>query len=120
MNKCTKDVTIYHNPRCSKSRQTLAIIQDQGIQPEIVHYLEDPPSTKKLQHLLVLLDMSARQLMRKGEEIYKSLDLNDAQLSEAKLVSAMCTHPILIERPIVECNNKACIGRPPELVLALF
>ena len=113
-------VTIYHNPRCSKSRQTLALIEDAGIEPEIIHYLDNPPSDVKLQQLLNLLGMTARQLMRKGESVYKSLNLNDEGLSEAELISAMQAQPILIERPIVECATGACIGRPPESVLDLI
>ena len=120
MNESTKDIIIYHNPRCSKSRQTLALIENQGIQPLVIPYLDNPPSAEKLQQLLNLLEMSARQLIRKGESLYETLNLGDEQLSEAELVSAMCAHPILIERPIVECNNRACIGRPPESVLELL
>jgi len=120
MNKNTKKVTIYHNPRCSKSRQTLALIESQGIQPEVVLYLDYPPSTEKLQQILNLLGMSAKQLIRNGESLYKTLNLDDEHLSEADLINAMCTHPILIERPVVEHKNRACIGRPPELVLELL
>ncbi len=113
-------VTIYHNPRCSKSRQTLALIENAGIEPEIIYYLDNPPSDVKLQQLLDLLGMTARQLMRKGESVYKSLNLKDEGLSEAELISAMRIQPILIERPIVECANGACIGRPPESVMGLI
>ena len=120
MNTSTKEVTIYHNPRCSKSRQTLVLIEGEGIQPKVVLYLDNPPSIEKLQQLLKLLGMSARELMRKGESLYKALNLSDEHLSESELISAMHTHPILIERPIVECNNQACIGRPPESVLDLL
>lgn len=112
--------TIYHNPRCSKSRQTLELLEQQGINPEIVRYLETPPDAATLVDLLERLDLSARELMRKGEDPYKELNLANPDLSEAQLVQAMVDYPKLIERPIVIHDGKAVIGRPPERVLELF
>ncbi|GGE41915.1 arsenate reductase [Halopseudomonas oceani] len=112
--------TIYHNPRCSKSRQTLELLEQQGINPEIVRYLETPPDAATLVDLLERLGLSARELMRKGEDPYKELNLANPDLSEAQLVQAMVDYPKLIERPIVIHDGKAVIGRPPERVLELF
>ncbi len=114
------DFTIYHNPRCSKSRQTLALLQQHGIEPEIVLYLEQAPSKKQLKELLQKLGISARDLLRRGEEEYKALNLGDAGLSEASLIDAMHAHPHLIERPIVVHGARARLGRPPENVLELL
>jgi len=111
---------IYHNPRCSKSRATLALLQERGIEPDITLYLENPPSEKELRALLRQLGISARDLLRKGEAEYKELGLADPGLSEAELVSAMASNPRLIERPIVVANGKAAIGRPPESVLDIL
>lgn len=113
-------VTIYHNPRCSKSRQTLALIEEKGIEPEIVLYLETPPSSDTLNDLLGKLGISARQLLRKGEDAYKENNLKDDSLSDAQLVAAMVEFPKLIERPIVVKGDKAVLGRPPENVLELI
>ena len=111
---------IYHNPRCSKSRQTLALLEDNGHSPQIITYLSDIPSADEIKSLLRMLDMnSARDLMRTGESIYKELGLKEVQ-DEEKLIRAMCESPKLIERPIVVKGGKAAIGRPPESVLALF
>ena len=109
-------VKIYHNPRCSKSRNTLEILRDRGIEPEIIEYLKTPPSVNELTKILDLLAMAPRQLMRLGEKIYKEQGLNDDSLSDKKLVAAMVADPILIERPIVLANGKAALGRPPESV----
>ena len=111
--------TIYHNPRCSKSRQTLQLLEDNGISPEIVLYLETPPSAEDLTGLLKKLGIDARDLLRKGEDEYKANNLKDESLSEAQLIAAMVAHPKLIERPIVVKGSKAVLGRPPENVLAL-
>ncbi len=111
---------IYHNPRCSKSRATLTLLQERGIEPDITLYLENPPSEKELRTLLRQLGISARELLRKGEAEYRDLGLADPDLSEAKLVSAMASNPRLIERPIVVANGKAAIGRPPESVLDIL
>ncbi|HPE61111.1 MAG: arsenate reductase (glutaredoxin) [Thiothrix sp.] len=111
---------IYHNPRCSKSRQTLALLEQQGIEPRIIRYLDTPPDVATLEQLLNLLGLSPRELMRKGEDEYQMLGLDDPQLSDAQLIAAMVQHPRLIERPIVVHNGKATIGRPPEKVLDLL
>lgn len=112
--------TIYHNPRCSKSRETLALLEQQGISPEVVLYLQTPPSNETIKTLLNQLGMaSARELMRTKEDIYKELDLK-SESNEDTLIEAMTANPKLIERPIVIHNDKAKIGRPPESVLELF
>ncbi len=112
--------TLYHNPRCSKSREALALLNAHLCQPDIVLYMETPPSSKKLKQLLGQLGIGARQLLRKGEDTYKTLNLADESLSEAQLISAMIANPKLIERPIFINGNKAIIGRPPEQVLTLL
>lgn len=111
---------IYHNPRCSKSRQTLALLEENQIQADVIEYLKTPPSTDELRHILDLLQMKPRDLMRKKEATYKELGLNDENLTDEALIQAMCEHPILIERPIVLHQQSAAIGRPPEQVLKLF
>lgn len=113
-------VTIYHNPRCSKSRQTLQLIEEQGVSPEIVLYLDDTPSADEIAGLLKKLGISARQLLRKGEDAYKEHNLADTSLAEADIIAAMVASPKLIERPIVVKGKKAILGRPPENVLALL
>lgn len=112
--------TIYHNPRCSKSRQTLGLLEDNGITPEVILYLETPPDQKALRAILKKLGISARELLRKGEEEYRQLQLDNPALTEADLINTMCAHPRLIERPIVVNGNRAAIGRPPERVLEIF
>ena len=111
---------IYHNPRCSKSRQTLSLLEEAGIQPEIVLYLENAPSPVELGNVLGKLGISARDLLLKGEPEYKALSLAKLGLSEDQLIAAMCDNPNLIERPIVVKGKDAVLGRPPENVLALF
>ena len=113
-------IKIYHNPRCSKSRQTLKILEEKGIQPDIIDYLKNKPNKEELETVLTLLGMSPRDLMRKGETIYKELNLKDNTLSDEQLLNAMLENPILIERPIVLANGKAAIGRPPESVLDIL
>ena len=114
-------VRIYHNPRCSKSRETLALLQQQGIEPQVVMYLDTPTDIDTLKTLLQQLGMhSARELMRRGEEIYKTLGLASDDLSEQQLLQAMVEHPKLIERPIVIQGDRARIGRPPEAVLEIL
>ncbi len=113
-------ISIYHNPRCSKSRETLALLKDKGIEPEIIEYLKTPPSVDELTHILSLLDISPRALLRKGEAIYKELKLNNTELSDHELIEIMCENPKLIERPIVINNTKAKLGRPPESVLEIM
>lgn len=112
-------VTIFHNPRCSKSRQTLELLKSKGVEPEIVEYLKTPPNAAELERILSLLDKSPRELMRTKEAIYKELGLADEN-DNAKLVTAMVNNPKLIERPIVITDNKAAIGRPPEAVLDIL
>ena len=113
-------VTIYHNPRCSKSRQTLALLTQRGLAPEVVHYLDAPPTAATLQRLLRMLAMKPRQLMRTHEAVYAELQLDDPRLTDDELITAMTSHPVLIERPIVEANGRAAIGRPPENVLQII
>lgn len=113
-------VTIYHNPRCSKSRQTLALLEEQGVAPEIVQYLDTPPDASTLRDLLSKLGLGARQLLRTGEDAYKELNLADTSLSDDALIEAMVANPKLIERPIVVKGSKAVLGRPPENVLELI
>ena len=111
---------IYHNSRCSKSRQTLALLEENGITPNIVDYLNQPPSADTLKQVLSQLGMSPRDLLRKGEVVYKELGLKDPTISDDDLIDAMINNPKLIERPIVIHNGEAKIGRPPESVLDLF
>lgn len=113
-------VTIYHNPRCSKSRQTLALLRDRGIEPEIVEYLDTPPDAAQIKTILGLLAMGPRDLMRKKEAPYRDAGLDDPSLNDDALVAAMVAHPILMERPIVLANGKAAVGRPPEAVLDIL
>jgi len=114
-------VSIYHNPRCSKSRETLALLQERGIEPDVVLYLETPPDVTTLKRLLKQLGMhSARELMRRKEDLYQELALADSALSEVQLLQAMVDHPKLIERPIVIKGEQARIGRPPEAVLEII
>lgn len=113
-------VTIYHNPRCSKSRQTLALLEERGITPDVVLYLETPPDAATLRKLLDRLGMEPRDLMRKGEEPYKSLNLANPDKSREDLIAAMVAHPILIERPIVTHGDRAALGRPPENVVVIL
>lgn len=112
--------SIYHNPRCSKSRQTLQLLEDNGVTPEIILYLETPPNKATLQGLLKKLGMSARELLRKGEDDYTNNQLKNPELSEEALIDFMLKYPKLIERPIVVNGNKAAIGRPPESVLGIL
>ena len=113
-------VTIYHNPRCSKSRQTLQLIEEKGIDPEVVLYLEETPDAATLKSLLAKLGLKPRELMRRKEVEYKDNNLDDAGLSDDELVAAMVKYPKLIERPIVVNGNKAALGRPPENVLDIL
>jgi len=114
-------VTIYHNPRCSKSRQTLQILHDQGIEPEIVKYLDSPPDKNTLEMILQQLNKEPRELMRKGEAIYKEANLDDPALKRDELIEAMLKYPILIERPIVVVDDqRVAMGRPPENILSII
>jgi arsenate reductase len=113
-------IRIYHNNRCSKSRATLALLEQRSEPIQVINYLETPPTAAELGVLLKQLGMSARQLLRQGEDEYQSLGLEDPTLDDGALIAAMVTHPKLIERPIVVANGKAAIGRPPEAVLAIL
>lgn len=113
-------VTIYHNPRCGKSRQTLQLLKERGVEPEVIEYLKTPPNAEELDDILQKLGMQPRELMRKKEAEYKANGLDDAALDRAALIVGMVNHPILIERPIVIANGKAAIGRPPETVLTIL
>ena len=113
-------VIIYHNPRCSKSRQTLQLLRDNGVEPTIIEYLKAPPDAVTLMEILDKLDLEPRGLMRKTEEVYKENGLADKGLGESELIDAMVANPILIERPIVLANGKAALGRPSESVLKIL
>ncbi len=114
-------VTIYHNPRCSKSRETLSLLKSHGVEPQVVLYLETPPDAATLRDLVQMLNLSsARDLMRQKEELYRTLNLADSGLSEEALIQAMVENPKLIERPVVVKQGQARIGRPPEQVLELL
>ncbi|WP_428356135.1 arsenate reductase (glutaredoxin) [Methyloprofundus sp.] len=113
-------IKIYHNPRCSKSRQTLKLLEENGAQAEIIEYLKTPPTAEELDTILQLLDMQPRELMRKGEAEYKATGMDNPDLDRAALIAGMVNTPKLIERPIVLANGKAALGRPPESVLAIL
>jgi arsenate reductase len=113
-------ITIFHNPRCSKSRAALALLQERGVEPIIRLYLEDPPDAAELRAILVRLGIPARGLLRTGEPEFRDQGLDDESLSEDRLIRAMCAAPRLIERPIVIAGRRAAIGRPPDAVLALL
>lgn len=112
--------TVYHNPRCSKSRNTLALMDDHDIDYNVVLYLETPLDAEAIKLLLQQLSLSARDLLRRGEDAYKQLNLADKNLTEEQLIEAMVAHPKLIERPIVSDGQRAVLGRPPENVLELL
>jgi arsenate reductase len=114
------DLILYHNPRCSKSRGALELLEARGLAPVVVRYLETPLNAAEIQALLGKLGIGARQLLRRGEDEYSALGLADEQLGEARLIEAMASHPKLIERPILVVGDKALIGRPPEKVLELL
>jgi len=111
---------IYHNPRCSKSRQTLELLSGQGLDTEVIEYLKTPPDAADLERILVLLGLEPRQLMRTNEAEYTELKLDDTSLSRQQLIATMVEHPKLIQRPIVLSNGKAALGRPPESVLEII
>ena len=114
------EVRIYHNPRCSKSRKTLALLKQRHIEPEIIDYLRAPPDKQQLEEIIRMLRISPRELIRRGEAEYKALGLDGEEVSDDDLVEAMLRHPVLIERPIVINGEHACIGRPPESVLEIL
>lgn len=113
-------VVIYHNPRCSKSRQALALLRERGIEPEIVQYLEHPPDRTRLGEILGMLGLKPGNLLRTGEETWRMLGLDIDRLADGDLIQAMIENPILIERPIVVAGKKAVLGRPPEKVLSIL
>ncbi len=113
-------VIIYHNPRCTKSRQTLQLLQDQGIEPEVIEYLNTPPDRKTLSRIIAMLGISPRDLMRRKEAPWKALGLDDPSISDDRLIDVMVEYPILIERPIVIAGKQAALGRPPEKVLEIL
>ena len=116
----SETVTIYHNPRCSKSRQALEILEQEGIEANVVQYLVTPPDAATLNQLLMQLGLEPRELMRKAEPDYEALQLDNPALSREQLIAAMVQHPRLIERPIVVANGRAVIARPPEKVLDIL
>ena len=116
----TMTLSIYHNPRCSKSRQTLQLLEQQGAEPEVIEYLKTPPDAKTLKRLLKMLGLAPRELMRTKEPEYKASGADDASLSDAQLIDLMVANPKLIERPIVVKDGKAALGRPPERVLEIL
>ena len=111
---------LYHNTRCSKSRGALELLRERGIEPEVVYYLETPPSPAELREMLRMLGIPARGLMRTGEPAYTELGLDEASLSDDALIEAMATHPELIERPVFVHGGRAVIGRPSERVLEIL
>ena len=113
-------VVIYHNPRCSKSRQTLELLRGRGIEPAIIEYLKTPPDAAALEDILQKLNLEPRALMRRGEAAYADAGLANPELDRSALIAAMVAHPILIERPIVLANGSAAIGRPPENILSIL
>jgi arsenate reductase len=113
------DVTIYHNPKCSKSRAALAILQERGIKPKVIEYLKTPPSADELRAIIAKLGIAPEQLVRKGEQVYKELHAGKT-LSDTQWIEAMVANPILIERPIVLRGKRAVLGRPPENVAQLL
>ncbi len=114
------EIQIYHNPRCSKSRETLALLKEKGIEPDVIEYLKETPSADELKAVLKKLGISARELLRTKEAEYKENGLDDQSLSDDQIIAVMLEHPKLIERPIVVKGSKARIGRPPEQVLEIL
>ena len=114
------DVTIYHNPRCSKSRATLELIRARGVEPKVVEYLDSPPSVAELKEILRMLGIGARELARPKEVAWSDNGLDDPAVVDDEVIAQMVAHPILIERPIVVCGGRAIIGRPPENVNQLL
>ncbi|WP_313220885.1 arsenate reductase (glutaredoxin) [Stutzerimonas nitrititolerans] len=114
------ELTLYHNPRCSKSRSALELLEGRGLTPTIIRYLETPPTAAELQDVLNKLGIAPRQLLRTGEDEYKQLDLANPDLSDEQLIEAMAAHPRLIERPILVAGDRATVGRPPEKVLEIL
>lgn len=115
----SENLTIWHNPRCSKSRQTLQLLRDRGYEPDEIDYQKNPPSVEEIASVLQKLGLTANDLIRKGQDIYTELDLA-SETNEDKLIEAMFLHPVLIERPVVINGDKASLGRPPEAVLTIL
>ncbi len=113
-------LTIWHNPRCTKSRLSLQLLEEKGLKPTVIHYLETPPSEQEIRDALSKLGITARELIRTGEGCYKELNLSAPSVSNDDLIHAMHQNPILIERPVVIYNDKAAIGRPPENILEIL
>ena len=113
-------LVIYHNPSCRKSRETLQILHDRECAPEIIEYLEEPPSPEELKALVGMLGVSARDLLRTTEPVYRDAELDDDSLSEDEIIEAICEYPALLQRPIVVSGNRAVIGRPPVKVLDII
>ncbi len=113
-------ITIYHNPRCSKSRQTLRLLEQHGVTPTIVEYLTDVPSAADIERLIDLLGVDVRDVVRTGESTYTDLQLHDPNLGRAEIVQAIVDNPILLQRPIVVSDDRAIVGRPPNNVLSLL
>jgi arsenate reductase len=113
-------IVIYHNPRCSKSRQTLALIRERGVEPEVVEYLREPPDAATLRRILGLLGVAPHELLRRGERLYAELGLADLDLDEEMLIEAVVANPVLIERPVVVAGGRAVLGRPPERGLGVL
>ena len=111
---------IWHNPRCSKSRQTLALVREKGLEPTVIEYLKTPPSADRLREVLTMLALNPRELMRRKEAEYKAEGVDDESLSDDQLIAAMIEFPKLIERPVVINGDRAALGRPPEQVLEIL
>ena len=116
----SSDVRIYYNPSCSKCRLSLQLLDDNGIKPDVVEYLNQPPTSAELNEILDLLTLEPRELMRQHETPYRELNLDNEDLSREQLIQAMVDNPILIQRPIIIKGNKATIGRPPERILEIL
>ena len=113
-------IRIYHNPECSKSRAALALLEENDVSPEIIYYLETPPSIEELKSLLVKLDLQLQDIIRRGEDDFEELDLDDETLSEEIVLDLLQKHPHLLQRPIIVKGDKAIIARPPEKVLGMI
>jgi arsenate reductase len=113
-------LVIYHNPRCSKSRETLQILKHNNFTPTVIEYLDEPPTRQELKVIIEMLGVSARDLLRTGEQIYQDAELDNGALSEDEIIAAICAHPILLQRPIVVSGERAVIGRPPAKVLEII
>lgn len=120
MTEYRMQVSIYHNPKCAKSRETLKLLEARGIAPRVIEYLKHPPTTREIGNLLALLGITPRELLRTKEDEYKKLGLNNPELPDKAILAALAEHPRLMERPIVVAGKKAVIGRPPENVLGIL